>query len=160
LVAVAEADDAPLGRRSREIWLSSGSLDLPTLLIDRHAYDLGHGRWRLGVLGRAEAEVIEDLLDGYVVVEVGNDLELPPALAARERVGMEDLRDQARPTRGTAALLGWLLFNLGLSRLLRGAISAHSIAIVAVKERAMPCVRGSPCASLLDLTRKKPAWSL
>ena len=50
---------------------------------------------------------------------------------------MKDLRDEARPTRGTAALLGWLLFNLGLSRLLRGAISAHSIGIVAVEERAM-----------------------
>ena len=39
-----------------------------------------HGGWRPGVLGRAEAEVIEDaevfedLLDGYLVVEVGNDL--------------------------------------------------------------------------------------
>jgi len=95
----------PRERRSREIWLSSGSLDLPTLLIDRHANDLGHDRWRLGVLGRAEAEVIEDLLDGYLVVELGNDLER-------------------------------------LSRLLRGAISAHSIGIVAVKERAMlPRVR-------------------
>ena len=82
-----------------------------------------YGGWRPGVLGRAETEVFEDLLDGYLVVEVGNDLELAPA-ATRERVGMEDLGDQARPTRGTAALLGWLLFNLGLSRLLCGAISA------------------------------------
>ena len=48
------------------------------------------GRRGLGILGRAEAEVIEDLLDGDLVVEVRNDLELPPALATRERVGMED----------------------------------------------------------------------
>ena len=55
---------------------------------------------------------------------------------------MEDLRDEARPTRGTASLLGWLLFNPALSRLLRGTISAHSIGIVAVEERAMfPRVR-------------------
>jgi len=46
-------------------WRSSGTLHLPTLLIDRHAHDLVHGRWRLGVLGRAEAEVIEDLPDGW-----------------------------------------------------------------------------------------------
>ena len=55
---------------------------------------------------------------------------------------MKDLRDEARPTRGTAALLGGLLFNLALSRLLRGAISARSIGIVAIEKRAMfPRVR-------------------
>jgi len=70
-------------------------LDLPALLVDRYTQHLAHGRWRLGVLGRAEAEVIEDLLDGDLVVEVGNDLELPPALATRERVGMGDLRNEA-----------------------------------------------------------------
>jgi hypothetical protein len=102
-------------------------LHLPAFLIDRHAHDLVHGRRRLGLLRRAEAQLREDLLDGYLVVEVGNDLELPPALAARARVGMEDFRDQTRPTRGTPALVGRLLFNLALSRLLRGAISAHSI---------------------------------
>ena len=131
----------PRERLSSEIWRSlrsSGGLELPTLLIDRHAYDLVHGRRRLGVLGRAEAEVSEDLLDGYLVVEVGNDLQLPPALATRERVGMEDLRDEARPTRGTAALLGWLLFNFALSRLLGGAISACSIGIVGVVMVGMP----------------------
>jgi len=83
-------------------WRSSGHLHLPALLIDRHARDLVHGWRRLGLLRRAEAQVREDLLDGYLVVEVGNDLELPPALATRERVGIEDLRDEARPTRGTA----------------------------------------------------------
>ena len=54
--------------------------------------------------------MIEDLLDGSLVVEVGNDLELPPALATRERVGMKDPRDEARSSGGTAALLGWFLF--------------------------------------------------
>jgi hypothetical protein len=49
---------------------------------------------------------LEDLLDGDGIVEVGHELELPPAVATRERVGMKDLRDEARPTRGTAALLG------------------------------------------------------
>jgi len=53
------------------------------------------------------------------------------------RVGVKDLRDEARPTRGRAALLGWLLFDLALSRLLRGAISAHAIGIVAVEERRL-----------------------
>ena len=67
--------------------------------------------------------MIEDLLDGDLVVEVGNDLELAPALAARQGIGLEDLRDQARPTGGTAALVGWLLFKLALSRLLGGASS-------------------------------------
>ena len=38
--------------------------------------------------------------------------------------------------------IGWLLFNLAFSRLLHGAIFAHSIGIVAVDERAMfPRVR-------------------
>jgi hypothetical protein len=74
--------------------------------------------------------------------KVGHDLDLRPAVATRERVGMKDLRNEARPTRGRAALLGGLLFNLALSRLLRGAISADSIGIVAVEERAMfPRVR-------------------
>ena len=55
---------------------------------------------------------------------------------------MKDLRDEARPTRGRAALLGGLLFNPALSRLLHGAISAHSIGIVAVEECAVfPRVR-------------------
>jgi hypothetical protein len=49
----------------------------------------------LGLLRRAEAQVPEDLLDGDVVVEVGHALELPPALATRERVGMKDLRKEA-----------------------------------------------------------------
>jgi len=62
-----------------------------------HAHDIVDGRRRLGLLRRAEAQVIENLLDGDGVVEVGHDLELPPALATRERVGMEDLRDEARP---------------------------------------------------------------
>ena len=63
LATVAEADYAPSGeavkRNLAVIGRPSGSLDFPTLLIDRHAYDLVHGRWRLGVLGRAEAEVIQ-----------------------------------------------------------------------------------------------------
>ena len=42
---------------------------------------------------------------------------------------MEDLRDEARPARTTATILGWLRFDLGLSRLLHGAISAHAIGI-------------------------------
>ena len=71
-----------------------------------------------------EAQVREDLFDGHLVVKVGNDLELPPALAARQGIGLEDLRDQARPTGGTAALVGWLLFKLALSRLLKGALLA------------------------------------
>src|SRR6266581_3642737 len=114
----------------------------PALHIDRDAHDLVHGQRRLGLLRRAAAQVREDLLDGHLVVEVGHDLELPPALATCERVGMEDLRDEARPARTTAALLGGLPFNLVLSRLLRGAISAHSMGIVAVEERAVsPRVR-------------------
>ena len=64
--------------------------------------------------------MIENLLDGDGVVDVGRDLELPPALATREGVDMEDLRDEARPVRATAA------------RLLPGATSAHAIGIVAV----------------------------
>jgi len=78
-------------------WRSSGRLHLPALLVDRHAPDLVHCRRRLGLLRRAEAQVRENLPDGYLLVEVGHDLELPPALAARERVGMKDLRDEARP---------------------------------------------------------------
>ena len=87
-IPAGEAEDDRPSAKSGGEWRSSGSPDLPTLLIDRHAYDLVHGRWRPGVLGRAKAEVIEDLLDGYLVVEVGNDLELPAAIATRERVGM------------------------------------------------------------------------
>ena len=99
LVTVAEAKRLPSGGGVRRnlaalaAWRSSGRLHLPALLIDRHAHDLVHGRRRLGLLRRAEAQVIEDLLDGDGVVEVGHDLELAPALAAREWVGVEDLRD-------------------------------------------------------------------
>ena len=46
---------------------------------------------------------------------------------------MKDRRDEARLTPGIAALLGGLLFNLAFSRLLPGAISAHSIGIVAAR---------------------------
>jgi len=42
-------------------------------------------------------------LIAYLVVEVGHDLELPPALATRERVGMKDVRDEAN-TGGRAGL--------------------------------------------------------
>ena len=61
-------------------WRSSGRLHLPALLIDRHARDLVHGRRRLGLLRRAEAQVREDLLDGYSVVEVATISIFPPHL--------------------------------------------------------------------------------
>lgn len=37
---------------------------------------------------------------------------------------MKDLCDEARPTRGTTALLGGLFFNLALSRLFRGRLGS------------------------------------
>jgi hypothetical protein len=111
----------------------SGRLHLPALLIDRYAHDLVHGRRRLGLLRRAEAQVREDLLDGHLVVEASHDLELTPALATCERVGLKDLRDEPRPTRTAAALLGWLLFKLARSRLLGGAISTDAIGIHGIK---------------------------
>jgi hypothetical protein len=64
---------------------------------------------------RRVGQVREDLLGGYLVVEVG-DLELPTTLATRERVGMKHLRDEERPTRGTAVHLGGLLFIPALCR--------------------------------------------
>ena len=92
-----QANSARLGNLAALAgWRSSGRFHFPALLIDRHAHDIVDGRRRLGLLRRAEAQVIENLLDGDGVVEVGHDLELPPALATRERVGMEDLRDEAR----------------------------------------------------------------
>ena len=62
-----------------------------------------HGRRRLVLLRRAETQVREYPIGGDLVVEVGHDLELAPALAARQGIGLEDLGDQARPARGTAA---------------------------------------------------------
>jgi hypothetical protein len=50
-----------------------------------------HGRWRFGLLGRTEAEVIEDSGDGDLVVQVRNDLELAPTLRAGEGIDVEDL---------------------------------------------------------------------
>jgi len=144
LVTVAEADYSHAGGDGQAKNLAASErLDLPALVIDRHPHDLVHSRRRLGLLRRAKAQVREDLRDGYLVVEVGHDLELPPALATPKRVGMKDLRDQTRPARGTAALLGWLLIDLGLCRLLPGAISAHSIGIVAVVRIPVIVIAGS-----------------
>jgi hypothetical protein len=67
----------------------------------------------------APAQTVDDVVRRYLEARGGL------ARLSRERVGMKSLRDEARPTRGTAALLDWLLFNLALSWLLRGAISAH-----------------------------------
>jgi hypothetical protein len=79
-------------KRNLAVRRSSRRLDLPILLIDWHAYNLGHGRRRLGFLRRAESQVIEDLLDGDGVVEVGNDLEPSPRTVEERgmfpRVGM------------------------------------------------------------------------
>jgi hypothetical protein len=65
-------------------------LHLPALLIDRHAHDIVHGRRGLGLLRGAEAQVVENQLDGNGVIEVGNDLELAPVLPTGEWSGMED----------------------------------------------------------------------
>src|SRR2546425_5802806 len=90
LVTVAETDYSPSGGGGQA--KSGGLAVLRAPGISRPSswtgtrHDLVHGRRRLGLLRRAEAQVREDLLDGYLVVEVGHDLGLPPALATRERV--------------------------------------------------------------------------
>jgi hypothetical protein len=67
LVTVAETDYSPFRGEvvkgnvaALSAWRSSGRLHLPALLIDRHAHDLVQGRRRLGLLRRAEAQVLED----------------------------------------------------------------------------------------------------
>jgi hypothetical protein len=70
----------------------------------------------------APAQTVDDVVRRYLEARGGL------ARLSRERVGMKSLRDEARPTRGTAALLDWLLFNLALSWLLRGAISRTRLA--------------------------------
>ena len=128
---IAEAHDSPSAGRSSGI-VGSERLDFPTLLVDRHAHDLRHGRRGLGLLWGAEAQVAEDLLDGHGVVEVGNDFEFRPTFAARERISMEDFRDEPRPALGTAALL-------------RGSASAGG--------PAQPCL-GQGCPGGCHLNRK------
>ena len=75
-VAVAEADFSRCGggvKGNLAAWRLQGAAT-PALLIDRNAHDLVDGRRRFGLLRRAEAQVIENLLDGDGVVEVGHDL--------------------------------------------------------------------------------------
>ena len=72
----------------------------------------------------------EDLLDGDLVVEIGHDLELRPALATRERVGMKDLRDQPYAEFGIRLIMP----AAGLCRVARGA-ACYSLDVVAVRAR-------------------------
>jgi len=88
LITVAEADSQG---NLVAAWRSSGDPDLPALLIDRHAHDLVYRRWGLG-LRRAEAEVIEDLGDGGLVMQIRYDLELAPTL----REGIDRVRCRPR----------------------------------------------------------------
>ena len=133
-IVIARVSYASAGGAVKRISWPSRFLDLPALLVDRHAHDVVYGRRGLGGLGRAEAEVIEDLGDGDLVVQVRDDLELAPTLRTREGIDVEHLRNEPRPTRGTAALLGGLLFNLnlGLSRFGGSVIAADAIGVVGV----------------------------
>jgi len=72
-------------------------VELPAVVV--HG-DVAHLAWRRPLaLGRAEAEVVEDLVDGRLVVKVGDDRERTSAIAAGERIGVVDLRDQPGPAR-------------------------------------------------------------
>ncbi len=51
---------------------------LPPLVVNG---DVAHLGWWARFFWRAEAEVVEDLVDGKLVGDVGNDLEGSPAVA-------------------------------------------------------------------------------
>lgn len=70
--------------------------DLVAFVVHGDADDLSGLRGRLRLLGWAQAEVVQDVVYGRLVVQVGYDLELASTLLAGERVGVVDLRDQAR----------------------------------------------------------------
>src|SRR6266852_2932915 len=96
-----------MNRRSPAV---SAGLDLPPLVVDRHPDDLAGLRGRL-LLRWAQAQVVEDLLDGELVGDVGHDLERTSAAFAHERVRLIDLRDEPRPAWRAAALPGTLLLG-------------------------------------------------
>ncbi len=79
----------PFGGPGRDV-------ELPALVV--HG-DIAHLGRRAFALSRAEAEVIQDLTDGPLVVKVGHDGEWASAIAAGERVGVIDLGDQPGPAR-------------------------------------------------------------
>jgi hypothetical protein len=89
-----------LAPQSRRCWLGrvrslgDHGVELSSLVIDGDVSQLWW--WPLD-LGWAEAEVVEDLLDRELVVDVGDDLERPPAPATDEGVGVIHLADQPGP---------------------------------------------------------------
>lgn len=91
--------------------MPSAGADLPPFVVDRH---LAHfaGR-RLFLLGRAQAEVVEDARDGQIVGDVRDDLQRASTLAADEGIDLVHLRDQARPARGATTLLRNLIVGRG-----------------------------------------------
>ena len=102
-LAPVNPSHGPTARLRRVQSLSHHAFELSSLVVDGDVADVW---WRPLDLGRAEAEVVEDPLDREVIVDVGHDLKRAPALATRERVGVVDLRDQPRPARRAATLLG------------------------------------------------------
>ncbi len=64
-----------------------GGGDLARLFVERPAHHHLDLRRRLR-LGSGEADLIENALDGDSVVDVGDDLDLAPAAAAHEGVGL------------------------------------------------------------------------
>ena len=76
----------------------------PASALDRGA---GWRRRRAGLLGGEQAEALEDLIDGVIVVNDGDDLHLGAAARAKERVDLVDAlhvhrarRPAPRPSRG------------------------------------------------------------
>jgi hypothetical protein len=57
-------------------------------ILQGHAHELPDGGRGLWLLRRAEAEVVEDALDGDTVEDVGDDRELRAALPAGQGVGL------------------------------------------------------------------------
>ncbi len=115
---------------SRVVPWPSGSLDVPALLVNRHAHHLVDRRRGLGGLGRAEAEVFEDSGNGDLVVQVRDDLELAPTLRAGEGIDVEDLRDEPYAEFGIRLIMP----ATGLCRVARGA-ACYSLDLVAVRAR-------------------------
>jgi hypothetical protein len=84
--------------------VSSAGLDLAPLVGHRQPDHLP-GRRRFVLLGRAQAQMVEDAPDGQLVGNVGHDLERTSAASTDERVGVVHLADEPYAEFGISLIL-------------------------------------------------------
>ena len=71
---------------ARDLLLGDHLSELPPFVVDGYVADLGWGTW---LLGRAQAQLLEDVPDGQLVSDIRDCLQLAATAGALQRIRVE-----------------------------------------------------------------------